>query len=215
MIINALIPIRNNSKRIKGKNFKILNNKPLYKNVATEAIKSKLISKVFIATDNKKIKIRNKKIKLFFRSRKSATDKAQTEIVIKEFLLKNTCDYLVLIQATNPFLKYKYLDEAIVKILNKKYDSLVSVVNTKFFIWKKINDLCIPSNYILSNRPRTQDIKDKQLIENGSFYIFKRKNFLKYKNRLHGKITYYEMPKESLFEIDDKNDLKIVRKLFK
>ena len=48
---------------------------------------------------------------------------------------------------------------------------------------------------------------------NGSFYIFKRKNFFKSKNRLHGKITYFEMPKESIFEVDEKEDLQITEKL--
>ena len=51
------------------------------------------------------------------------------------------------------------------------------------------------------------------LVENGSFYIFYSKNFLKYKNRLHKKIGTYEMEKESIIEIDDYDDLKIVKKL--
>ena len=215
MIINALIPLRSKSKRIRNKNIQILKNKPLYKIVLDEALRSKLISNVFIATDQNNIKSYNKKMKIFSRSKKSATNKAQTEIVINEFLLKNYCDYLILIQATNPFLKTEHLDKAIIKITKNKYDSLLSVVNTKFFIWKKNKELCKPSNYLLSKRPRSQDIKDKQLIENGSFYIFKRKNFLKYKNRLHGKITYYNMPKESLFEIDEKEDLNIVKNILK
>ena len=68
-------------------------------------------------------------------------------------------------------------------------------------------------NYNYKKRPRSQDIKDKEFIENGSFYIFSRKNFLKTKNRLHGKITYFEMPKESIFELDEIEDLKIIKKL--
>ena len=215
MIIKALIPLRKKSTRIKNKNIQKINNKPLYKVVLDEVIKCKLISKIIIATDNEKIKSNNKKVEIFSRSKKSSTNKAQTEIVIREFLLKNYCDYLILIQATNPFLKKKHINVAIKKILKNEYDSLFSAVNSKFFIWRKKNKFCKPVNYKLSERPRTQDIKDMQLIENGSFYIFKRKNFLKYNNRLHGKITYYEMPKKSLFEIDDNEDLKIVRKILK
>ena len=177
MKIYALLPLRKGSSRIKNKNYKIINNKPLYKTVLDEALKSKYISKVFIATNDKSINSYNKKMIIFPRSKKSSTSKAQTEIVVKEFLLKNNCDYLILIQATNLFLKRKHLDEAINKITkNIKFDTLLSVVNTKFFLWKKIKEYCKPSNYIVSKRPRSQDIKDSQLIENGSFYIFKRKN---------------------------------------
>ena len=158
MIINALIPLRDGSTRIKNKNFQILKKKPLYKIVLDEALKSKKISKVFVATNNKRIKIYNKKMQIFSRSKRSETNVAQTEIVIREFLLKNKCDFLILIQATNPFLKKKYLDDAINKITkNKSYDSLVSVVNTKFLLWKKFKENCKPQNYLLSNRPRSQD----------------------------------------------------------
>ena len=45
------------------------------------------------------------------------------------------------------------------------------------------------------------------------FIFFLEKIFLKKKNRLHGKIGTFEMPKQSMHEIDDKIDLKIVKKL--
>ena len=214
MKIFALIPLRKGSKRIKNKNLKIIKKKPLYKIALDQAIKSKLIKKVFVATDINNFKLKHKKISLFKRSKYSSSANAQTEIVINEFLKSNDCDYLVLIQATNVFLQTIHLDKALKKMIeNPKFDSLLSVVNTKFFIWQKNNQVCKSLNYKLNRRPRSQDIKDKQLIENGSFYIFKRQNFLKSQNRLHGKITYFEMPKESLFEIDDQNDLNLVRKI--
>lgn len=213
--IYALIPVRKGSSRIKDKNFKFIGKKPLYQIALNQALKSKFISKVFIATDSKRIKKNNKKIFIFNRSKKSSTSKAQTEIVIKEFLNKYDCEYLVLIQATNIFIKAKHLDKAINKLLsNKKFNSLLSVVRSKFLIWKKKKNLCFATNYNYKERPRSQDINNSQLIENGSFYIFKRKDFLKYNNRLSGRITYFEMPKKSLFEIDDEEDLELVRKIY-
>ena len=47
------------------------------------------------------------------------------------------------------------------------------------------------------------------LNENGSFYIFDTKKFLKSKNRLFGKIGTYILEKEYSFDIDDDIDLKI------
>ena len=215
MIIYALIPLRTGSIRIKNKNFIKVKKKPLYFHALNQTLKSKLIKKVFIATKSEKVKIKHKKLSIFKRSKKSNNKKSSTEIVIGEFLKNNFCDYLVLIQATNLFIKANYIDLAIKKLINnrKKYDSLLSVVKAKYLIWQKNKDLIISKNYNYKKRPRSQDIKDKEFIENGSFYIFKRKNFLKTKNRLHGKITYFEMPKESIFELDEKEDLKIVKKL--
>ena len=83
-------------------------------------------------------------------------------------------------------------------------------------MWKKINkDFIKPINYDYYNRPRTQDSELNEYIENGAFYIFRKKGFLKNKNRLHGKISLFEMPKESIYEIDDKEDFQIIEKLLK
>ena len=215
MIIYALIPLRTGSVRIKNKNFIKIKKKSVYLHSTLQALKSRLIQKVFIATNSKKIKIKHKKLSIFKRSKRSDTKKSSTEIVVEEFLKNNYCDYLVLIQATNLFIKTKYIDLAIKKLVKnkKKYDSLLSVVKSKYFIWKRNKDLIISKNYSLKRRPRSQEIKDNEFIENGSFYIFSRNKFLKLKNRLHGKITHFEMPKESIFELDEKEDFRIISKL--
>ena len=215
MVIYALIPLRTGSIRIKNKNFLKIKKKPVYLYSTHQALKSRLIKKVFIATNSKKIKIKHKKLSIFKRSKMSNTKKASTEIVVEEFLKNNVCDYLVLIQATNLFIKTKYIDLAIKKLVNnkKKYDTLLSVVKSKYFIWQKYKDRIVFKDLFLKKRPRSQDIEENQFVENGSFYIFNRKKFLKLKNRLHGKITYFEMPKESIFELDEKEDVRIIKKL--
>jgi len=218
MKIVAILPLRKNSKRIKNKNLIKVGKKRLYVHTLNQAIKSKYLDKIYLAVEDKKFfKIKNKKkVEYFIRSKKSASPKAETEIVINEVLKRVECDYVVLIQATNLFLKTEDLDNAISKMINNSgFDSLLSTVNTKFFLWE-INKsiLCFPKNYNLNKRPRSQDIKNKQLIENGSFYIFKKKGFLKNNNRLFGNITFYNMEKVSLFEIDEKKDLVLVKKFF-
>lgn len=216
MKIIAFIPLRKGSKRIKNKNIKKIAGIPLYQHVTQKAIKSKYISKVVIASDIINLNLpKNKKLELFKRSKNNATDKSQTEEVVREYLEKNLCDYCILIQATNIFLQTEDLDKAIYKMLNSKYDSLLSVVKSIHFFWKLKNNKLIPINYDFKKRPFSQQNKSEEYIENGSFYIFKRKNFLKFNNRLHGKITYYEMDKKSIFEIDDPEDLDIVKKIMK
>ena len=216
MKIVALIPLRKNSIRIKNKNVLKINNRPLFSFCLNEALKSKLISKVFIATDIENLTIKkNSKISIFKRSKSSATATAPTEKVINEFLQKTDCDYVVLIQATNLFLTAIDLDKAITKIKNKKnkIDSLLSVVESKYLIWRKKNNKIVSHNYSYKQRPRSQDIRDIEYIENGSFFIFKKENFFKYKNRLHGNIGVHVMNKKSIFEIDDPEDIEIAKKM--
>ena len=215
--IYCLIPARSGSKRIKDKNIIKINNKPLIHYALKAACKAKFIDRVYVATNSQKIskitlKIKNKKIKIFKRSKYSETDHAKTEIVVSEFLKKNRCDILILLQLTNIFIAADELDKAIKKFIQNRYDSMISLVKFDKFIWKKKSNKIIPINYNPRNRPRSQNFKN-YFVENGSFYIFKSKKFLKIKNRINGKLGYYEMGKKSFYEIDDKKDLQIVKKL--
>ena len=49
--------------------------------------------------------------------------------------------------------------------------------------------------------------------ENGAIYIFQTKGFLKYKNRLFGKIGVYYMTKMHSIDIDEMEDVKLVEKI--
>ena len=216
--IACLIPVRSNSKRIRNKNIKKINNEPLIKYVCKNIFKSKLIDDYYIASDDYKIynKIGNlkKKFNFFKRSQKSALDISSTEIVIKEFLKsKNDINILILVQITNPFINSKHIDAAIKKFKKNNFSSLLSVVASKNFLWEN-KKFSKPINYNHKKRPRTQNFKN-YYVENGSFYIFYKKNFFKHNNRLHGKIGTYEMPIESYFEIDNKFELKKIRKILK
>ncbi len=216
--IICIVPARSGSKRIKNKNIIKFKSTTLIDFICKKIQSSKLINHFFIATDKKKIfdSIKNKKKFLFYkRSKNSATDRSKTEKVILELLkkTKTTCNIIILVQLTNPFLNYKILDNAIKKFLKGKYDSMLSVTATNKFLWHK-QKITKPINYDYKNRKMTQNLKE-YLIENGSFYIFNYKSFLKSKNRLHGKIGYYLMPKASQFEIDDHDDLKIIKRLIK
>lgn len=216
--IACIIPARSGSKRIKNKNLTKINKQYLIKFVFNKILKSKMIDDFYLATDkeiiyNKIGKLKNK-VKFFNRSKKSSSSYAKSELVIQEFLFTNkNYEIIIFVQATNPFINHLYLDEAIKKFISKKYDSMLSVTFSKNFLWNKTLPHK-PINYNFKNRLMSQSLKG-YFVENGSFYIFYRKNFLKFKNRLHKKIGIYEMPKETIFEIDDYDDLSIVKKLLR
>jgi CMP-N,N'-diacetyllegionaminic acid synthase len=214
--IVCLIPARNGSKRIKNKNLKKVNSKPLIY-YACNAANIVEIYKIYLATSSTKIieKSKNyKNIKIFYRTKNSEKDKASTENLIKEFIKTNSnFDIMILLQCTNIFITKKCLKKAIKKFLKKKFDSMLSVVKSNHFLWElKKKGIVKPLNYNPKKRPRSQSLKHN-FIENGSFYIFKKKGFLKNNCRLFGKIGHYVMSKESIHEIDTHEDLKIIKKL--
>ncbi len=214
--VACIIPVRSNSKRIKNKNLVKIKGIPLIKYICKKIIKSLKIDEFFIATDDVKIynAIGNykNKINFFKRSKKSSTENVKSEVVIQEFVKKhNDFDIIVFVQATNPFINNAHLDKALLKFKKEKFDSLLSVVKSHSFLWKN-KKFTYSLNYNYKKRKMSQNLNG-YFIENGSFYIFYRNNFLKYKNRLHKKIGTFEMEKKSMIEIDNYEDLELVKKL--
>lgn len=218
--IVAFIPLRGGSKSIPLKNIKEIAGKPLAYWVIEAALDCPLIDKVVVSTNSDLIKrkinkIKNKKLEIISRSRKTATDTASTESAMLEFAKSNTdFEHILLIQATSPLLETIHLEEGIRKYFKNKYDSLLSVVNQKRFIWKEKTDRATAVNYNPIKRPRRQEFRGF-LVENGAFYITPRERLLKSECRISGKIGIHEMPEETYFELDEPSDWFIMEELLK
>lgn len=212
----CIIPLRSKSKGIKNKNIKKILGIPLCMYVLHSAIKSKLFKKIIIASDSSKyfsiiksfipkLYLERNEILFFKRSKKSSTDYAQTEIVLYD-ILKNIkhYKYCYLLQATSPLLNDYDLIKSFKILKQNNYDSMFSAYKTQKFMWAK-EKFFYSLNYNYKNRPMRQK-KKCNYIESGAFYAFKVKEFMKYKNRLFGKIGVFEMPEERSIDIDVPKD---------
>ena len=209
MRIISFIPLRSGSKSIPLKNIKPIAGKPLAQWVIDASNKSKYINDTFISIDDKIISDNLIDCEIFWRSKETATDEASSESALIEFSDKlNPEDLIVFIQATSPLLKSEEIDKGIEMILSGDYDSVLSVVKQKRFIW---NDDSTPT-YDLSNRPRRQEWSG-YLVENGAFYISRVKDILKSRCRISGRIGMVECSEESYYEIDEPSDWIIVENL--
>lgn len=211
MKIFGFLPLRKGSRSIPDKNLCDFAGKPLYRWALDESIK--IVDEVYIFTDYEilpEVPV-NYKLRLLNRSKESATDSASSEVGLLEFcnhLTENAI--IVFLQATNPFVTADVIRQGLE--LMGKYDSVLSVVRQKRFVWSKFQDEWLPS-YELGNRPRRQDW-DGMIVENGSFYISSRNAILKSGVRLSGRIGMVEMCPESYIEIDSKEDLLCAKALF-
>ena len=213
----AFIPVRGGSKSIPYKNIKLFCGKPLVYWVLNAAQQANDIDEIIIATDSDDIaKVVNQfslsKVKVYNRDLENAQDSSSTESVILEYLEKNDYeknDCFILIQATSPLLKSSDLQNGINIYKNKKYDSVLSCVETKRFFW---NTSGKPINYNFNNRPRRQDFNG-MLMENGAFYISSIGNIIHNKNRLSGNIGIALMEEYTAVEIDEVEDWIIAEEL--
>ena len=219
----AIIPIRSGSKRIKDKNIKLFNLEPLVHTSVKVALSSKLFDKIVISSDsdnylklvNNKFS-KNRKIHCIKRPKNISQNLSSTELTINHVLNKiENFENIFLIQATSPLLQKSDLINGFKKFNKDELDSLFSCYMTKSFIWSIENNNLKSENYNYKKRPMSQKFKNKQIIENGAFYIFNYKKYLKFKNRLFGKIGFYEMNKYFSVDIDNEKDFKLAEYISK
>lgn len=219
MKILGLIPARGGSKGVPKKNIKMLGGKPLLQYTSEVALKSKLLSKVVLSSDDEEIIEVGKRIGLevpFKRPTNLAEDKSPTLPVILhalEFYEKQCVffDAVCLLQATSPFRTLDLLDKAIEKFSESSTDSLVSVLEVPhefnphwtFTLNPKSNlKIATGEEEIITRR---QDLP-KAYFRDGSIYITKT-SVLKEQKSLYGKsISYIESSKENYVNIDTLED---------
>ena len=218
--VHAILLARKNSKSVKRKNIRLFNGKPLIYWTLNHCLKSKYISNIWVSSDSQEILNYSAKFgaKKILRPKKLASHKASSESgwlhainIIKKTYDIDKIPLILAPQITSPVRKDNDFDLAIKKMFNEKLDSLFSgTLIEDFFIWK--NKTKLKAHYQMNKRPRRQEITPN-ILENGSFYIFSKKNFIKKKIRLFGKIGNFVQSKLKSFQIDTHEDLLIVNTL--
>jgi len=222
MKVLSIIPARGGSKGIPLKNLVMLNQKPLLYYTVIASLKSKIINKTVVSTDNKKIGKVALKLgaEVVYRPKKLATDTTALEPVIEHILnylnrhQNYTPDIIVILQNTSPLRTAKHIDEALTLMRKQNYDSILSGFSIHTFLWKKSKKVIIPLDYNPKKRPNRQSM-DEQLFENGAIFATKTSCFTKNKCRISGKIGFYNMPLESSYNVDSYDDLRSIKKFFK
>ncbi len=215
--IIAIIPARGGSKRVPGKNMRVIAGRPLIAHTIGHAKASRRVSRIYVSTDSGEIAAFAEQCgaRIIRRPERLSTDTSRSEDALLHVLdtLKTaeqfSPDLVVFLQCTAPVRKDTDIDLAIQKMESEGADSLISLVRTEKFFWK-LNEsgIPVPTNYQLDNRPRSQEL-EPVFIENGSIYIFRPEILYRNHNRLGGKIACYEMSGYSDLDIDTESDLEL------
>ena len=215
------IIIKHDSERIKKKNFKKINGLELWKYLILTLKKQK----VFIDTDSPKIIKDCKKLfpwvtvylrdKKFVKLEKSRTE-SPTLLMIKNFLIKyvkKNDDVVVTTHVTSPFIKLQTIQKAAKKL--NHYDSVAAVTKDYNFAWlENKKKKLIPLNFNPKKISKTQNL-NPIIQSNGAFFIFKKKTFMKYNNRIGKNPFYSEINFPESLEIDVDGDLRLARTICK
>jgi CMP-N-acetylneuraminic acid synthetase len=225
--ILAIIPARSGSKGIKNKNLKkIQGNNTLFDICIKQAIKSKMLTKIIVSTDEKIILNKAglyKKVNFIKRPKIYSRDNSSMYSVVLHTIdslkkKKEKYDYIIILQVTCPFRTFNDIDNSIKELIRKKEaDTLVSVTIMKDFhparMYKKEGFYLksLDKNQMCVNRQKL----DKTYHRNGLIYLFKLDNLIKFNSFYGKKIIPFLIEQNRSLNIDNYNDLIYARAITK
>ena len=177
MKYKVIIPARKGSKRLPGKNLRVLNDKPLIQYSIEYALNYFDRDDVWVNSDCDEILgfASNMNVNIYNRPSSLGADKVTTVNVLKEqlaFLIEQeiNIDAIILLQPTNPLRKKDLLKNCIEFFESSKRNSLATFSKHEKKIGKINDEKFYPQNYVPGQR--SQDL-EKKYYENGSIYISK------------------------------------------
>lgn len=218
--IVALLPMKAHSSRVKGKNFRKLVNKPLFKWILDTLLSLPEIDKVVINTDARDILNEHGLVetpRIFIRDRKQELcgDEVSMNLILEDDIASVPADIYLMTHTTNPLLSAETIASAISMFSDaknrNKADSLFTVNRFQTRFYKK--DLT-PVNHDPDNLIPTQDL-EPWYEENSNLYLFTSESFDKTKARIGERPIMMETPKIESVDIDEEEDWKIAEALAK
>lgn len=227
MNILGLIPARGGSKGIKNKNLVPLNGRPLIAYTCRAAKGSRLLSRVILSTDDRRIAAFVGKAGIevpFLRPKQLAKDTSPMIAVLRHALaqLQSKERYrpeaVLLLQPTSPLRTARHIDDAIRLFLKTKADTLVSVT--------EVPHQFLPGSLMKEKGGRLRAIakgamvlrrqdKPALLARNGPAILIVRRRWIE-RDRLYGpKVVGFRMDKSESIDIDDRFDLAVAGALLR
>jgi YrbI family 3-deoxy-D-manno-octulosonate 8-phosphate phosphatase len=213
----AIIPARQGSKSVPGKNRRVIAGRPLVGWTIAAALEAATIDRVIVTTDDPVVEsiALGMGAELHRRSAESATDTAPTEAVLTEVLEAHGGRDFVLLQPTSPLTSAADIDRAVRSYTDDGFDSLVSVAPQRRFLWsREPGGEGVPVNYHPRSRPRRQEM-EPLLVENGAIYVSSAGLLDREGSRLGGRVGVFEMAAETYFELDEPEDWEVVASLLR
>ena len=214
MKIVAMVPARMGSKRIKSKNLRFLDGKPLIEHVLGTLSKVKIFDQIYINSEDKIFTEIADRYEMSYYNRPDflSSDEATNDEFAHEFLSNIDCDILIQVLPTSPFITEKDIEGFVSKMISEDLDTLVSVENHQIaclYQGKAINFDNLKKNPpsqtmtpVISYATALMGWKSSTFLENTENYG------VAYHGGL-GKTDFFELKGYSTIDIDNEEDFEL------
>ena len=206
-----MIPARLGSTRVKNKNLRLIDGKPLIQYIIDAAVGSTMIDEIYINSESTQFAdiAEKSSIKFYQRPEELSSNEATNDDFALDFINNIQCDILVQLLATSPFVTSKEIDEFIRGMLERNLETMISVSNVQIECIYKGNPInfyqtkqTLPSQLLEPIRPYACSLMGWEVRR------FKA-NIEKYNAAYHGgdgSIGFYELKGYSTIDIDHEED---------
>jgi len=202
--ITALVPMKEHSERVPGKNIRLFTGRPLFYHILDTLEKTYAIDEIVVDTDSGKIATEARanfsKVRVIERPKELQGGFISMNAIIDHDISQVTADVYLQTHATNPLLRSETITEGLRNFIqSEKSDSLFSVNRLQTRLYTLDGK---PINHDPEELLRTQDLSPV-LEENSALYIFTRESFAKNTRRIGANpLMFVTDPIESI-DIDD------------
>ncbi len=215
--IVALIPMRHDSVRVPGKNYRVMAGKPLYQHIIETLLSCPEIDQVVVDTDSPLILEGLQKdfpqVTRLIRPEHLRADTIPTNEILMHDTTQVPADLYLQTHSTNPLLKAATISRAIQALLKEypAYDSLFGVTRLQTRLWDQLGRAVNHNPAVLL---RTQDLPPI-FEENSCIYLFTRETLVQKRNRLGDRPMLFEIDRAEAWDIDEEIDFTIADLLLK
>lgn len=215
--ITALVPMRHHSQRVPGKNYRLLDGRPLYQHILSTLAGVKEINQIVVDTDSPEIISGVHEffpmIKIIDRPQALRADTVPMNEILLYDVSQYPSDLYLQTHSTNPLVKSETFSSAINKLdgLYPSYDSLFAVTRLQTRLWDGLGRAINHNPNILL---QTQDLPPVYE-ENSCMYLFTGETLTNKRNRLGDRPYLFEIDRDEAWDIDEEIDFRLVELLIK
>ena len=213
--IVAFVPMRHSSERVRGKNYRLFANKPLYNYIIESLLNCPQINQVCIDTDSSVIIEEVDKIfptvKVLLRPEHLRDGAIPMNNVLLNSVSQISSDFYIQTHSTNQLLRPETISKAIDLFLKSPdHDSLFTVTRLQTRLYDANGKAMNHDPNILL---RTQDLPPV-FEENSNLYIFSEKILKEKNNRIGYNPLLFEIDRDEAWDIDEEIDFRVAEFLY-
>lgn len=214
----AEIPARIGSNRVKRKNIRMLNGKPMIQYAIDACLNASKVEMVFVNTESDligKIATENN-VGYYKRSDHLASDTCKQDDFNYDFLMKMDCEAIVMVNPVSPLIEGSDIDDAIAYFEEMQLDSLISAKQEKLHTFFQGNPLNFSTDSLL---PATQDIAPVDICT-WNICIWRKETFVKSYEKngyaaFSGKVGLWTVDPMKSIKISYEEDFRMAEEIIK